>query len=189
MMRKLGYGLFVLAIACGGGKPAEDASNANDTSGSGDSSGSSDNSSSSSGSSSSGSSSSSSGSSSSGSSGSSSGSSGSSGSSTPAAPKTPYDKESVDVVLARGGRQVKDHCGGTKDADNKLTGPWGKTTVTVQLGHNGHSKGATLKPPFDGTPVGRCINNAFTNLIYPPFAGDDTTVDYDVEVVKPGDAK
>jgi hypothetical protein len=105
---------------------------------------------------------------------------------------TPYDKEAVEIALNRAARQVKSNCGGTKDDSNKLTGPWGKTTVTVQLGHNGHSKGATIKPPFDGTPVGRCINNAFSNLIYPPFdadpstpGGDDSTVDWDVEVVHP----
>lgn len=100
-------------------------------------------------------------------------------------PKVPYDKESVDISLNRATRQVKDNCGAVKDDQGKIVGPWGKTTVTVQLGHNGHSKGATLKSPFEGSGVGRCINNAFNNLIYPPFAGADTTLDWEVEVSHP----
>ena len=103
-------------------------------------------------------------------------------------PKVPYDKEAVDMSLTRAARQVKDNCGAVKDDQGKLVGPWGKTTVTVNLGHNGHSKGTTLQAPFDGTPVGRCINNAFTNLIIPPFAGGDTTVDWEIEVTKPADS-
>ena len=91
----------------------------------------------------------------------------------------------MEISLNRATRQVKDNCGAVKDDQGKINGPWGKTTVTVQLGHNGHSKGTTLKAPFDGTGVGRCINNAFTNLIYPPFGGGDTTVDWEVEVSHP----
>jgi len=100
-------------------------------------------------------------------------------------PKVPYDKEAVEMSLNRATRQVKDNCGAVKDDQGKVNGPWGKTTVTVQLGHNGHSKGTTLKAPFDGTGVGRCVNNAFTNLIYPPFGGSDTTIDWEVEISHP----
>ena len=100
-------------------------------------------------------------------------------------PKTPYDKEAVEVVLKRATRLVNANCGATKDDQGKAAGPWGKVTAHVQLGHNGHSKGATVGAPFDGTPVGKCIFNAFNNLIYPPFGGEDVTVDWEVESVKP----
>jgi hypothetical protein len=98
----------------------------------------------------------------------------------------PYDKESVEVGLKRAARQVKANCGATTDEEGKATGPWGKTTVTVKLGHNGHSQGATIGPPYDGKPVGRCTAQAFAILTYPPFAGADTTVDWPVEIVAPG---
>jgi hypothetical protein len=39
--------------------------------------------------------------------------------------------------------------------------------------------------PFDGTPPGRCITQAFSNLTFPPWGGADTPVDIEVEVVKP----
>ena len=103
-------------------------------------------------------------------------------------PKTVYDKEAVEIDLKRAARQVLANCGAASDDQGKANGPWGKTTITVQLGHNGHSKGATMQAPFDGSPTGKCIFNSFNNLIYPPFAGGDTTVEWEVESVKPAAA-
>jgi hypothetical protein len=96
-----------------------------------------------------------------------------------------YDKDATEVVLKRGERQVKDNCGHAKDADNKLTGPYGKVTVTLVLGHNGHMKEVKVPAPFEGKPTGACIVNCFDNLIFPPWHGPDTSVDREVEVVKP----
>ncbi|WP_394847479.1 hypothetical protein LZC95_08445 [Pendulispora brunnea] len=100
-----------------------------------------------------------------------------------------YDKEATEVVLKRAARQVKDNCGSAKDENGKASGPWGKTMVTVNLGHNGRSKGATVGAPFDGKPTGRCATQAFANLVYPPWAGGDTTVQWEVDIAAPKDAK
>ena len=99
-----------------------------------------------------------------------------------------YDKEATEVVLARAARQVKENCGAAKDEDGKASGPWGKATVQVQLGHNGRSKGVTIPSPFEGKVTGRCIEKAFSNLMFPPWGGSDTTVDWEVEVVEPAGA-
>ena len=96
-----------------------------------------------------------------------------------------YDKEQTDVVLARAARQVKQNCGATKDETGAATGPWGKVTVKVTLGRNGHSRGINIPAPYEGKPVGRCIAQAFSNLTIPPWAGEDTDVDWEVELVKP----
>jgi hypothetical protein len=96
-----------------------------------------------------------------------------------------YDRTTLEVTLKRAARQVKSNCGSATDDNGTVTGPWGKTTVTVKLGHNGHSKGGTAAAPFDGKPTGSCAVKAFTNLIYAPFAGSDTDVDWPVEIVKP----
>lgn len=100
-----------------------------------------------------------------------------------------YDKEGTEVVLKRAARQVKENCGAAKDDNGKAIGPWGKTTIQVQLGHNGHSKGTTVPSPFQGKPTGTCIEKAFTNLTFPPWAGADTQVDWEVEVLEPGKEK
>jgi hypothetical protein len=99
-----------------------------------------------------------------------------------------YDKEATEVVLKRAARQVKDNCGAAKDENGKATGPWGKATLLVQLGHNGRSKGVTVPPPFEGQPTGRCVEKAFTNLTFPPWGGSDTTVEWEVELLEPGAA-
>jgi cytoskeletal protein RodZ len=96
-----------------------------------------------------------------------------------------YDRASLEVVLKRAARQVKANCGAATDDSGNASGPWGKTAVTVKLGHNGHSKGGTIPAPFDGKATGNCSVKAFGNLIYEPFAGSDADVDWPVEILKP----
>lgn len=96
-----------------------------------------------------------------------------------------YDKEATEVVLKRSSRQVKDNCGAAKDENGKATGPWGKVTLQIVLGHNGHSKNVTVPASHQGKPVGNCIEKAFTNLSFPPWAGPDTQIDWEVELVQP----
>jgi hypothetical protein len=100
-----------------------------------------------------------------------------------------YDKEGTEVVLKRAARQVKDNCGHAKDESGKAVGPWGKATIQIQLGHNGHSKGTTIPAPFQGKPTGNCVEKAFTNLTFPPWQGQDTEVFWEVELVEPGKEK
>jgi hypothetical protein len=111
------------------------------------------------------------------------------GSSTPkekeARSESKYDKENTDVVLARAARQVKGNCGSAKDDEGKMIGPWGKVSIKVLLGRNGHTRSVSVPAPFDGKPVGKCIANAFSILQYPPWSGSDTEVDWDVEVIEP----
>jgi hypothetical protein len=96
-----------------------------------------------------------------------------------------YDKEATEIVLKRAARQVKENCGRATDDNGKPVGPWGKTTIQVQLGHNGHSKGTTVPSPYQGKPTGNCVERAFTNLTFPPWAGQDAQVDWEVELIDP----
>jgi hypothetical protein len=96
-----------------------------------------------------------------------------------------YDKEETEKVLKRAARQVKDNCGATKDENGKASGPWGKATLQIQLGHNGHSKGVTVPSPYKDKPVGDCVERAFSGLSFPPWSGNDTTIDWEVELVQP----
>lgn len=96
-----------------------------------------------------------------------------------------YDKEATEVVLKRAARQVKANCGHAKDEDGNEKGPWGKTTITITLGHNGHAKGATVPAPYEGKPTGKCAIQAFSNLTFPPWGGPDTPVDWPIEIDQP----
>jgi hypothetical protein len=97
-----------------------------------------------------------------------------------------YDEEATKMVLTRAARQVHDNCGLATDENGKRTGPWGKTTVTVTLGHNGHSKRATVPEPFLGKPTGKCAIEAFSALQFPPWTGPDESIDWAVEIPPPG---
>ena len=98
-----------------------------------------------------------------------------------------YDKEATEIVIKRAARQVKENCGAAKGEDGKATGPWGKATLQIQLGRNGHSKGVTVPAPYQGKPTGNCVEKAFTNLTFPPWGGSDTEVNWDVELVNPAE--
>lgn len=107
-------------------------------------------------------------------------------------PKTPearredrYDKANTDIELKRAGRLVKANCGSATDSEGKPTGPWGKVTLSLTLGANGHMRGVGVPAPFTDTPPGRCIAQAFNNLHFPPWSGADTTIDWEVDVEKP----
>ena len=99
-----------------------------------------------------------------------------------------YDKEATEVVIKRAARQVKDNCGAAKGDDGKASGPWGKATITLQLGANGRSKGVTVPAPYQGKPVGNCVEKAFTNLTFPPWGGSDAEVSWEIELVNPAEA-
>lgn len=96
-----------------------------------------------------------------------------------------YDKEATEVVLKRAGRSVKESCGEAKDDNGVASGPWGKVTIQVMLGRNGHTKAVTLPASHAEKPAGKCIFNAFSNLAFPPWAGQDTQIDWEVELVQP----
>jgi hypothetical protein len=96
-----------------------------------------------------------------------------------------YDKDGTEVVLARAARQVHDNCGFAKDEGGKLGGPWGKTVLSITLGHNGHTRSVTIPEPFDGKPTGRCAVKAFSNLTFAPWSGPDETIEWQVEIPQP----
>jgi hypothetical protein len=96
-----------------------------------------------------------------------------------------YDKDETEVVLKRAARQVHDNCGMATNEDGKRAGPWGKTNITVLLGHNGHSKEVTIPEPFNDKPTGKCAVKAFSLLTFPPWNGPDTSVDWPIEIPPP----
>jgi hypothetical protein len=100
--------------------------------------------------------------------------------------KVPYDKETVEMVMKRAANQVKSACGSASDENGKQNGPWGTTKIQVTLGRNGHVHGVTVPDRYADKPVGVCVQHAFQNLIYAPYAAPaDVTIDWEVEIVKP----
>jgi hypothetical protein len=99
---------------------------------------------------------------------------------------TPYDKDEVEAKMRRSAKQIKGNCGAATDDDGKATGPWGTVHATVTLGRNGHVKDVSVPDPYNGKPVGVCIQRQLMKLIYPPYAASgDVSIEWDFEVVKP----
>ena len=63
------------------------------------------------------------------------------------------------------------NCGFAKGEDGKAVGPWGKTNLSVTLGHGGHTKSVTIPEPFDGKPTGKCAVKAFEKLTFSVLRG------------------
>jgi hypothetical protein len=100
--------------------------------------------------------------------------------------KTAYDRDAVEAELKRAAREVKASCGSATDDDGKATGPWGQTKASIVLGRNGHVKRVTVPDPYNGKPVGACIEHAFGRIVFPPYAApSDAVVDWDIELVPP----
>ena len=108
------------------------------------------------------------------------------GTAAPPQEKVAYDREAVEIVLRRAAGQVKSSCGAASDENGKANGPWGQTKASIRLGRNGHVRGVDVPAPYADKPVGTCVQHAFQNLTYPPYAApSDVTVDWDIELVKP----
>jgi hypothetical protein len=99
--------------------------------------------------------------------------------------KNTYDKEQTEIQLRRAARQAKANCGLAKDEAGLATGPWGKLNVTVTLGHNGHLRSSIVPAPYADKPVGKCIEKAFTGIVFPTWEGSDIDLDWEVEVMRP----
>jgi len=99
---------------------------------------------------------------------------------------TAYDKDAVEAELKRAAREVKASCGSATGDDGQATGPWGETKASVVLGRNGHVKQVTVPDPYNGKPVGVCIQHAFGRIVFPPYAApSDAVVDWDIDLVPP----
>jgi hypothetical protein len=106
--------------------------------------------------------------------------------SSPSSDKVPYDKDGVETVLRRAAGQVKSSCGNATDENGKANGPWGTTKVAVTLGRRGRVQGVDLPERYKDKPVGVCVQHAFGNLIFPPYAAPaDVVVEWEVEIVRP----
>ena len=98
-----------------------------------------------------------------------------------------YDKEATEVVIKRAARQVKENCGARRATTARRPARGARPRSRSSSEKNGHSKGVTVPAPYQGKPVGNCVEKAFTNLTFPPWGGSDTEVSWEVELVNPAE--
>lgn len=88
-----------------------------------------------------------------------------------------FDKKQAKLELTRAGRSAED-CTGVIEGDK----PTGTAKVTLVFDNEGHVKEGTISDPFNDTPLGKCVLNAMTAVIVPPFEGPPATIEWDVDL-------
>lgn len=90
-----------------------------------------------------------------------------------------FDKAQTQVSINRGARQAGE-C-----AKIHTEGPFGDFTAKVIIDPSGKVKDAQLPAPFDGTPIGKCVETAFEHEVIPPWNGKEETLEGKVSLKKP----
>jgi len=88
-----------------------------------------------------------------------------------------FDERQSELELIRAARSAKS-CLGVVTVD----GPRGTAKVTLTFAVDGNVKASDINSPFKDTPLGKCILNAMTNVIVPPFSGADHTLEWEIDL-------
>lgn len=90
-----------------------------------------------------------------------------------------FDKQQTQVSVNRGARQAAE-C-----AKIHSEGPFGEAAVVLIIDNKGKIEDAQLSPPFAGTPLGKCVEQAFEHESVPPWDGPDEKLNATVTLKKP----
>jgi hypothetical protein len=92
--------------------------------------------------------------------------------------KQQFDKKQTKLELQRATRSAETCVGVMTDKDT----PRGTGKVTLVFDNEGHVKSGTIAAPFEGTPIGKCVMNAYNAVIVPPYVGPEATIDWEVDL-------
>lgn len=90
-----------------------------------------------------------------------------------------FDRQQTQVSINRGARQAAE-C-----AKIHTTGPFGDVTIKLTIDNVGKIADAVIPAPFDGTPMGKCVEQAFEHEYIPPWDGPDEVMEATVTLKKP----
>jgi hypothetical protein len=96
-----------------------------------------------------------------------------------------FDKKQADMELKRATRSASSCPGVVHEQESKENKQRGTARVTITFQEDGSVKSATVSSPFDETPVGNCVVNAYKTVVIPPYVGGDQIIDWEVELEDP----
>jgi hypothetical protein len=103
--------------------------------------------------------------------------------------KAQFDKKQAKLELQRATRSAESCINAIAEKDQ----PRGTGKVTIVFDNEGHVKSSSINDPFNDTPLGKCVMNAYDAVIVPPFEGPEATIDWEVDLTgekkEAGDAK
>lgn len=92
----------------------------------------------------------------------------------------PFDQKQAEMELTRATRSAESCTGVVTDSKER-----GEATVSIVFNNDGAVSKATVSPPFDGTPLGDCIVNAYKNVIVPPFDESSHAMPWELKLSDP----
>jgi hypothetical protein len=96
--------------------------------------------------------------------------------------KREFDQKQTKLELERATISAQS-CPGVVAGTETKDHPRGDTRVTVTFQQDGTVKEVTIPSPFDGTPIGDCVLQAYKKVIVPPYdTGGDQIMDWDVSL-------
>lgn len=57
-----------------------------------------------------------------------------------------------------------------------------KAQATLLFANDGHVKTLTVAPPYDESPVGKCVQRALNAVIVPAYKGEEHTVEWEIDL-------
>ena len=91
-----------------------------------------------------------------------------------------FDKKQTKLELQRATRSAESCPGVVKEQEEKGKAPRGDVSVTIGFNPDGTVKSVTLPSPFDETPVGDCVINAYKKVLVPPFTDGAKALDWPI---------
>jgi hypothetical protein len=93
-----------------------------------------------------------------------------------------FDKKQAKMELQRATRSAESCPGVVGPQETPETKQRGSATVSITFQEDGTVKDATINSPFNDTPIGECVLNAYKPVLVPPYTGGDQIVDWDVKL-------
>ena len=93
-----------------------------------------------------------------------------------------FDRKQADMELKRATRSAASCPGVVKEQETKDNRQRGTANVIITFQEDGTVADASISSPFDETPVGECVLNAYKAVIVPPFVGGNQIIDWEVEL-------
>ena len=99
-----------------------------------------------------------------------------------------WDDKQSDLELKRAARSAETCPDSVAQQDTDAKGkakPKAKetmATVTLLFANDGHVKSLTTSPPYDESPVGKCVQRALNAVIVPAYKGSEHTVQWQIDL-------
>lgn len=99
--------------------------------------------------------------------------------------KKKFDEKQATMELKRATRSAQSCPGVVAEQETAENKQRGTAIVTIRFEEDGTVSETSISSPFNETPVGDCVLNAYKAVIVPPFVGGSQIKDWELELKDP----